>query len=133
MIGNQYYINNKIARDPQVPVNNLRIIEVIMDMYWDEFKKKLSEAEVPVVQVTHLGTWYADNSILRGYIRKLIRDIRNIRKIEAYKNGGEGLIAKHDYKVKRLKSALKQLNNLRYVILERKNKYRRKRELQDKL
>ena len=127
MIGNQYYINNKILRDPTIPVSDLRTIEVVMDMYWDEFKKLCQDSDKTVIQVTHLGTWYADNTLLRAEARRIIRLLRRIRQKETYKNKGEGTMAIYNYHINKLRTIWKQMNHLRYIFIERDKKNKKKK------
>lgn len=125
MIGNQYYINHKVARDPSIPIDDVKIIEVINDCYWDEFKRLMNEAEVPVIQTTFLGTWYTDNRTIRSHARRLIAKLRKMRATPGFNRQGEGSVARERHLTKRLSTVMKQINSLRYLMIEKSKRYER--------
>jgi len=121
MIGNLTYINHKVFKDKDCPVKEFKMVELINEMYWDEWKRLLNESEYPVIEVKHIGLFYVHNGNLRRYIRELLGVLRRIR---ARKNvvNIQGIMDLDNSITIKLRTALKQLNNLRHVYLARKER-----------
>ena len=122
MLGNLSYINHKVFKNKECPIKDFKQVEIINEMFWREFKYKINNSELPVLEVKHLGIFYTDNSKLRKYIRQLITVIRKIRKSEGIRKQWPVTIELEKNLTTRLRKSWKQLNNIRYVYIARKER-----------
>lgn len=131
MVGNISYINNRVKRNPKSPIKDLRIIEVINNEYWKEWRTLLHYSESPIILADSLGKWKANNNLLRRYVRNLIHQIRVVRGQDKYKQGQLPETIYHDKRVKEFRIAWKQLDNLRKTFRKNAEDYKLYLETQE--
>lgn len=112
MIGSQAHINKKVLSLPDCPTTNAKIVEVVNDVYWKEFRRLISEAQTPVIEVKMLGLFYTKPSKLRYIIKKQIKKVRNLR-ASKYTEADVPYYGIWQSWEKKLKASLLQLNALR--------------------
>ena len=87
MRGEQFILNKLILDHPDNPIqkdivdkSRLKIIEVIEDEFWKEFRRKIDFSNDPVIMIPFLGKFSTRYSPLKGYIRASVRRLRRLRK-----------------------------------------------------
>ena len=127
MIGNLSYINHKVVKNKECPVD-LKTVEIINELYWRHFKSLINTTEFPVIEAKHIGLFYVNNGHLRKYVREMIRIIRRLRLSNEFKKGYGRAFEIEKEMVIKLRASWKQLDKLRYVYIARKERHQRKIE-----
>ena len=131
MRGEISLINKAVVEDTKCPVKDsiggldpLRIVSVINDEYWKEFKRKMDYTPASAIKVVGLGRWSFSYSYFKRYIRELIRSIRATRiRLKRLQENPEFVnensltwILLKDMELK-LQISLKQLNEQRAIYI----------------
>lgn len=142
MRGEQFIINALVLKHPENPIKEEimekspeKIIEVIQDEYWKEWKRKLTYSEFSSINAVYLGSFTTDLWELKSYIGGLIKQIRildaRIAKFKENpmydeKNSMSYYLREDCYK--KLRITLKQLDERRKIMILRYLKWAKKKK-----
>ncbi len=125
MLGNIQFLTYQVSKKSGIPQD---ILLGIYEEYWDTFRNKLQYSNANGFSAPFLGTFFTDNSKIRGYARQLIRDMRYKKSviIKAQEEGRDKDALAHtkqlETMVKKFKAAWGQIEIFRRVFIN--NKYR---------
>lgn len=126
-------INHKIKGNPDCTLRDIgdktaiKIIDVIQDEFWREWKRLMVYSDAQVIEIKYLGQFKVDNRPLRGHIRTLLRQIRKMRLHPEFGTKEEGMsYVMYTNKMRELKSCWSQLEEIRKIWIARTIVYNRK-------
>lgn len=145
MIGEILVINKYLSESKDNPIKSKlgkhepsHIIAVINDEYWKEFTRKLELVPNSTIHVDNLGNWTISYSKLKGYIRGIIKELKNkksfLEKLKKKPNFdiSNSIVNQNiiDLEIK-LKNAWSQLEEQRKMFIIRVYKHTKKKQQTD--
>ena len=143
MRGEPFILNKIVLNHPDNPITDigdktaLKIIDIIQDEYWNEFRRRLDFSTNPVIVLDNLGCVFPRYSPLKGQIRNMIRFIRRLdKRIQRQKDNNKNFdplnsmtVAIRESTIVKLRASLAQLDQMRITRIARIMKWNEKQRL----